>query len=493
MSPFPLRSLYGKLALILAVLFGLVALAFVLLLGQATERYQQEVAQKLNASLAQQIVAEHPLFRDGAVDHAALENLFHDLMVINPRVELYLLDTDGRILGYSAPPGKVLRQRIDLDPVRRFIGGDYTPPLGGEDPRSHARRKVFSAAPIEVAGHRAGYLYVILASEQYDSVAQLLTGSYVLRINALLSLGAVVFALCAALLLFAVLTRRLRRLTGAVETFRHAGFTGVLPQGDSRGDEIDRLTHSINAMAERIAGQVQHLQEVDNQRRELVANVSHDLRTPLASLQGYLETLRLKGGELPEEERRHYLEVAHRHCRHLARLVGELFDLARLDANEVQPVLEPFSLPELVQDVVHKFELRARQRQVTLQAHYDEDLPFVLGDLALIERVLDNLLENALRHTPAGGTVTVAVQPLGEALAVRIIDTGAGIAAEDLPHVFERFYQSDKMRTRGGAGLGLAIARRIVELHGRTIRAASSPGHGTTFAFDLPAQLQAGH
>jgi len=482
------RSLYTKLAVILTLLFGLVALLFVLLLGRTTEHYQQEVAQKLNATLAGNIVAERLLFRDGEIDQDALEQLFHVLMVINPRVELYLLDTGGRILAFSAPPGKVQRQVVDLAPVQRFLSGAYTPPLSGDDPRSLERRKVFSAAPIDVDGKLAGYLYVILGGEQYDSVAQMLAGSYVIKRNMLLSLVVIVFALLAGLLLFALLTRRLRRLTQAVEDFQLAGFSGALPSGRSSGDEIERLTCSINAMAERIAGQVQRLQETDSQRRELVANVSHDLRTPLASLQGYLETLRLKSGDLGREEQLHYLEVAHRHCRHLGRLVEELFDLARLDANEVQPALEPFSLPELVQDVVHKFELRAGQREVTLLADYDADLPFVLGDIALIERVMDNLIENALRHTPAGGTVKVAVKPVGEALAVQVIDTGSGIAAEDLPYIFERFYQSDKMRTRGGAGLGLAIARRIVELHGRTIRAASSSGSGTTFAFDLPVQ-----
>ena len=484
-----MRSLYAKLAIIITILFGLVGMVFVLLMIQATARYQQEVAQKLNATLAEHIVEGQSLFRDGKIDHAALEDLFHNLMVINPRVELYLLDADGRILDFSAPPGKVQLKHVDLAPIRHFIRGDYTPPLRGEDPRSLERHKVFSAAPIDVDGRRAGYLYVILASEQYDGVAQMLAGSYVMKINTLLSLLVVVFAALAGLLLFALLTRRLRRLTRAVENFQHAGFTGALPQGRNRGDEIDRLTLSFNAMAERIARQVQRLQDTDSQRRELVANVSHDLRTPLASLRGYLETLRLKGEGLGEVERIHYLEVAYRHCEHLGRLVEELFDLARLDANEVQPVLEPFSLPELVQDVVHKFELRARQRDVTLLARYDETLPFVVGDIALIERVMDNLLENALRHTPAGGTVTVAIQTFGEAVAVQIIDTGSGIADEDLPYIFERCYQSDKMRSRGGAGLGLAIARRIVELHGRTIRADSTLGRGTTFAFDLPAQM----
>lgn len=484
-----MRSLYTKLALILSALFALVAFAFVLLMGQATERYQQEVAQKLNATLAGNIVGERLLFSDGRIDQAALEHIFHMLMVINPGVELYLLDPDGRILAYSAPAGKVARATVDLGPVRRFISGEYTAPLHGDDPRGSGRRKVFSAAPIDVDGERAGYLYVILASEQYDSVAQQLAGSYVIKFNALLAVVAVVFALLAGLLLFAVLTRRLRRLTRAVEEFRQAGFRGALPPAASGGDEIDRLTLSINAMAGRIAKQVERLEQTDAQRRELVANVSHDLRTPLASLQGYLETLRLKGTELGAEERRKYLETAHRHCLHLGRLVEELFDLARLEANEVQPVLEPFSLPELVQDVVHKFELRAGQRGISLQARHDADLPFVVGDIALIERALDNLLENSLRHTPSGGTVTVAVQPVGAALTVQISDTGSGIAAEELPHIFERFYQSDKSRAQGGAGLGLAIARRIVELHGRSIRAASALGRGTTFAFDLPVQM----
>ncbi|MGD8875364.1 MAG: ATP-binding protein [Gammaproteobacteria bacterium] len=484
-----MRTLYTRLAVILTLLFGLVALLFVLLLSHATEHYQQEVAQKLNTSLAENMVAEHLLFRDGEIDQAALEQLFHGLMVINPRVELYLLDNGGRILAYSAPPGKVQRKSVDLAPVRRFLAGDYTPPLRGDDPRSLERQKVFSVAPIDVDGRLAGYLYVILAGEHYDSVAHMLADSYVIQRNVLLSLVVVTFALLAGLLLFALLTRRLRRLTRAVEDFQLAGFSGALPPARNGGDEIDRLTRSINAMAGRIAGQVQRLQETDSQRRELVANVSHDLRTPLASLQGYLETLRLKGEDLGREEQLHYLEVAHRHCLHLGRLVEELFDLARLDANEVQPVLEPFSLPELVQDVMHKFELRAGQRGVSLLAQYDANLPFVVGDIALIERVMDNLIENALRHTPDRGTVTVAVQPVADVVAVQVIDTGSGIASEDLPYIFDRFYQSDRMRTGGGAGLGLAIARRIVELHGRTIRAASGTGQGATFAFDLPVAM----
>ena len=481
------RSLYAKLAVILTVLFGLVGLFFVFLINQATARYQQEVTQKLNAGLAGNIVAERLLFRDGNIDREALEHIFNMLMVINPRIEVYLLDRSGKILAFSAPEGKVKRQSVDLAPIRSFLRDDFKPPLLGDDPRGLDRSKVFSAVPIDTDGERVGYLYVILAGEAYDSVAQRLLGSYVMKMNTTLAVAAVLFALLAGLLLFALLTRRLRRLAVSMEGFERTGFTGPLPPVGRGGDEIDRLALSFRAMAGRIEAQMQQLQQTDSLRRELVANVSHDLRTPLASLQGYLETLRLRAGSLSEADGKRYIDIALKHCRHLSQLVSELFDLARLDADEVRPALEPFALQELVQDVVQKFELPARQRNIELQAQYSEALPFVVGDIALIERVLDNLLENALRHTPAGGAVTLTLAPVAEAVAVRIADTGQGIAEKDLPHIFDRFYKSAQARTEG-AGLGLAIARRILELHGSVIRADSAPGSGTAFAFDLPAQ-----
>jgi signal transduction histidine kinase len=481
------RSLYAKLAVILTLLFCVVGLLFALLINRASEHYQQEVTQKLNADLADHIVSERLLFRDGNIDQEALAHIFHMLMVINPRIEVYLLDRNGKILAFSAPEGKVKRQSVDLAPVRSFLAGDFARPLLGEDPRALDRRKVFSAATIDIDGERAGYLYVILASEQYDGVAQRLGGSYAIKMNTALAAAVLAFALVAGLLLFSLLTRRLRRLTVAVEGFQQTGVTGVLPHVGRSGDEIDRLASSFRAMAGRIDAQMQQLQQTDSLRRELVANVSHDLRTPLASLQGYLETMRLRAGAISDTERKRYIDIALKHCRHLEQLVRELFDLAKLDANEVRPVLEPFALQELVQDVVQKFELRARQRKIDLQTQYDETLPFVVGDIALIERVLDNLLENALRHTPAGGVVRVTLEAVDQAVAVRISDTGQGIADKDLPHIFDRFYKPSRSGTQG-AGLGLAIARRILELHGSVIRADTTPGRGTAFAFDLPAR-----
>ncbi|MCU1231620.1 MAG: two-component system sensor histidine kinase, partial [Acidobacteria bacterium] len=170
----------------------------------------------------------------------------------------------------------------------------------------------------------------------------------------------------------------------------------------------------------------------------------------------------------------------------LGRLVDELFELAKLDAQLAPIRREPFSMPELVQDVVQKFQLRAEKAEVRLDAELSADLPLVSGDLALMERVLENLIENAIRYTPAGGEVRVSLVPDDGRLTVRVTDTGCGIAEESLPYIFDRFYRGDDAASRAdGAGLGLAIAKRIVELHGSSLSAQSRVNAGTTFTFAI--------
>ncbi|MDZ7751989.1 MAG: HAMP domain-containing sensor histidine kinase [Gammaproteobacteria bacterium] len=488
--PAVLHSLSARLALLLAAMFVLVGIFFVLVMASMTDGYQQEVAQKLNRDLAEQMVAERLLLRDGRVDREGLEHIFHMLMVINPAIEVYLLDSAGHILAFSAPPGEVKREAVDLAPVHAFLGGTRSLPIRGDDPRSRSGRKVFSAAPVEQGSELQGYLYVVLGGQSYENIVDMLRGSYVLKLAAAVVVAGLVFALLLAMLLFTVLTRRLRLLARAIDAFRKTGLVPALAPAARHGDEIDQLRASFEDMAARITGQMERLQENDRLRRAMVANVSHDLRTPLASLQSHLETLRIKESELGGEEKRRYLEIALQNITRLNTLVYELFELAKLDANEVTPECEPFALPELVQDVVQKFELRAEQEGIDLvQDIASTTIPFVVADIGLIERVLDNLLDNALHHTPAGGQVTVSLTPARDHVTVQVRDTGQGIAEHDLPYVFERFYKGSRNpRSQGGAGLGLAIVQRILALHGSVIQATSQSDAGTAFTFDLPSR-----
>ena len=488
------RTLYAKLALWLTLLLLMVGALYTLLTILAMGQQMQEVNQRFNRHLARDLVADRNLVRAGRIDESALEETFHDYMVINPSIEIYLLDPEGAILSYSADPGKVKRRRVSLGPIKAFQEDDPRYPLLGDDPRSHDRSKAFSVTPIPSAEHLEGYLYVILRGERFDSIDQILQQSYILRLSGWAVVVSLICGLAGGLLAFRVLTRRLHRLAHALDEFRGSDFTAPLgrtfdaDRGRADGDEIDRLSLTFEQMADRIVAQILTLKETDNLRRELVAQVSHDLRTPLSSLHGYLQTLQLKGGDLNEAEREEYLAVALRQSERLSRLVEELFELARLDAGEVKPTFEPFAVTELAQDVLQKLRLRARAQGVNLRLSMGGDVPFVSADIGLIERVLENLLDNALTHTPRPGTVRVHIEQSAAGVRLRVIDTGTGIPPTELTRIFERSYRAaDGRYDRHHAGLGLAIAKRILDLHRVSIDVSSTLGQGTSFSFALPS------
>jgi signal transduction histidine kinase len=304
--------------------------------------------------------------------------------------------------------------------------------------------------------------------------------------------GGLVLGLVAGFAAFGLLTTRLQRLAQAMERFRSSNFAEKVPylaaSDTATADEIDRLGHTYNQMADRIIDQLQELRDNDSARRDLIANVSHDLRTPLASLRGYLDTLLLKGDALSERERAFYLETAARQSERLGNLVAQFFELAKLDAGDIKLTREPFVIEELIQDVVQQFRIRAEGKGVELSMAGGGRSHFANADIGLTERALGNLIDNAIRHTESGGSVTVSIRADGSMIEITVADTGSGIPKEALPHVFERSFTLDRSRSSasGGSGLGLAITKRIVELHGGRITVDSVVGEGTRFTFQLP-------
>jgi signal transduction histidine kinase len=484
------RTLFAKISLALFVLFALVGVTFLITSLNSAYFYQQEVAQRLNRDLAKYVVEEHVRFQDGRIDHNALESLFHNMMIINPSLELYLLNSTGEVEAFSVDPDKVVRHKVSLDAIERMLTAAPAFPVLGDDPKSTEREKAFSVAPIEHDGRIYGYIYAVLGSEQVDYISELLQQSYSMR-RSVGTIGlALVFAFTGGLIIVFLLTRRLRRLSQSMEAFRERGFAKAYtdPAGNNSTDEIGVMADTFQRMAGQIEAQLLSLKETDALRRELVANVSHDLRTPLAALKGYIETMMLKNDSLNETDRLHYLQIAHSSSERLNKLVSELFELAKLDAGELTLHKESFSLAELAHDVMHKFNLRAEQLGLNLEADIDPDVPYVEADIGLIERALDNLIDNAMKHTPNGGTVKLALNTDRNLVAVRVADTGHGIAADDLPHIFQRFYRKPgSSEELPGAGLGLAITQRILELHGSELSVDSVLHQGTRFDFTLPA------
>ncbi len=237
----------------------------------------------------------------------------------------------------------------------------------------------------------------------------------------------------------------------------------------------------------RLKLEMQRVTRTDDMRREMVASVSHDLRTPLTALMGQLETVRIKAGTQSAEERTDMIDRALLNAQHMRRLTESLSELGKLENPEFVAQLEPIAMGELADDIVQRHANLASEKGVILSAEYPDGLPLSNVDAGLIERALSNLLDNALRVTPSGGVVTVRVLRVENDLRVEVDDSGPGILQSDQSRVFDRFFQASSHRElRGSSGLGLAIVKRIAELHGGKVSLDSESGQGSRFSFTLP-------
>lgn len=478
------RTLYARLALGLFLLLVTVGALFTVLSLYSVREYTAAINQELNRDLASNLVSDRNLITDNRLNRDALKQLFALYMNINPSIEIYLLDRDGRILSYSADPDKIKRNRVSLEPIQTLMAHPDAFPVPGDDPRSHDRRKVFSVTTVPFQGQPDGYLYVVLRGEEYDLAESMVHSDRLMQMGAGALLVSLIVGLLGGLVYFRLLTRRLSVLTARVEHFE-AGEQPEVEPVTVRGDDIDYLTVRFDQMARRIAAQLELLKDKDQQRRQLVAQVSHDLRTPLASIQGYLEALKLKQQTLSPEERSRFTEVALAETHRLGTLVGELFELAALDAREKQPSPEPFLIAELVHDVVQKHRPGAEEASVNLGISQAEPV-MIQADIEMVERILDNLISNAVRHSPENGAVNVSVRPVNDGGEILVSDSGPGIRKEDLEHLFEPFYQAPGRQGSGHAGLGLAIAQRMAELQGGWIEARNRTSGGAEFRVWLP-------
>jgi signal transduction histidine kinase len=257
-------------------------------------------------------------------------------------------------------------------------------------------------------------------------------------------------------------------------------------------DEIGRLGDEFNTMIQQLDQSRAQRDRLEASRRELIAAVSHDLRTPLASIRAMIEALN-DGVVSDTETISHYLHTIQNETHHLTTLIDDLFELSQIDAGVLKLHFEPTSLADLLSDALESMAPQAERMKVRLHGQVEGTPPRVPLDAARMQRVLYNLIQNAIRHTPADGSIMLTVRGEPGRVELTVADTGEGIQETDLPHVFDRFYRGEAARTRtnrtaaSGAGLGLAIAKGIVEAHGGTISAMSAPGEGATFRVVLPA------
>ncbi len=483
------KTLYAKIASIFLLLILLLGSVLLFVSLNSSLNYVCEASQKLNYNIAAQFARRcQPLLTD-SIHYSGLKKDVMNFREMNPNAEVYMLDSTGSVIASSISKEELQVTTIDMRPVLRFIeANSYANlPIFGDDPQVKGRRKIFSAAKVTIGETKTAYIYVTLASARYDLASDSILSSYILRSGSIAIVITLLFTALIGLLLFFILTKRIRKVTMAVKELTRGNYQKRIELQPGK-DEVAQLAAAFNGMAETIEKNIRKMKKNDRMRRDFTANISHDLRSPLTSIQGCLETIQIKRSALSRSKKEELIDVSLKNVIHLSQLVSHLFELSKLDAKQIQPQKESFSLTELVQDVVLKFQPQANERGIIMEADLKAKLPLVTGDIGMIERVLSNLIDNALKYSPEKGTISIFLSKQKKTVSVRIKDNGPGIPKEDLPHIFNRFYTSDKSRTKGrqGSGLGLAIAQKIAEAHGSRVKVESQMHEGTVFSFQLP-------
>lgn len=478
------KSLYWKISSVFLILMVVVGGVYVYVTATAASDFFKTTKQKLNREVAGELLNDVPVFLNDSLNENAVKRIMDHHMEVNPTIEVYVLDKDGKILTYDAPPEKIKKSHVSLVPIREFLKGEETADyILGNDPKAPDACKVFSVAPVIDGEDTKGYVYAILASEKYDDVSTMLMSNFMYKVGVETFIITVIFAIIIGLISIRYLTRNFKVIEDGVARFRSGDYNNQI-ELKSQG-EFTHLADCLNEMATTISENIDQLKSIEKLRKELVANVSHDLRTPIAITHGYIETLLMKNNTMNAEDRERFLKIVLNSTENLEKLVADLFELSKLESEKVELKLEEISLCEFAHDISNRYKILAEKKGVDFEVNASE-MGTVKVDVALMERVIQNLVDNAIKFTPQGGTVAVDIVKNKGAFQVSISDTGIGIGEQSLPFVFDRYKKLDSdSKNDTGAGLGLAIVKRILELHGIEISVSSSKDEGTKFFFEI--------
>ena len=498
-----------KLALTIFATGLVTALLVVATVVYSFQRFENETAYRRGMVFLGRVVSMYDnIFDMHEQSPDEFQRWLRGLVLYAPDTELYLLDAQGLVLAKTGPAKLKPGVHVALGPVRESIERMDTSYVMGDDPERMDAGAVIVAKPVQraiaqTAAPNAGYLYLVLHTQQLpEGRWDVLRSSFARPVMGLV-IAVVAFTTLLALLIISAVTKPLRTLTQAVATLSQRGLAEGLtvaptsPLPTPTKDEFGQLTGAFEMLLDVCRRQWNALRRIDHFRREGVSNLSHDLRSPLTATVACLETLDGRWSEAAERaDDRRLVEIALRNARNAAGMVRSLGDLAKLDEPEYSLRREAVDVSELLDDIALRFAERAAQQGVVLTALHaagdaDTGPLYARLDVELFERAVANLVDNALKFCPGGSTVTLSARRRDGRIEVSVGDDGPGIAAADLPQLFDRFYQSRQTVAPatgdGGRGLGLAIVKRIVELHEGEVGVESTLGQGTRITTRWPA------
>ncbi|EKM29760.1 his Kinase A domain protein, partial [Vibrio harveyi] len=434
-------SFKSRLVVFTSLWFCLAAAVIALTYNWQKETIELRTKQSLHKELASHMRDDNPLMIGTDYNPKALKSIFHTLMLIGPDFEIYFLDSQGNITTHAAPEGAEIMGKVDLNPIKRFLNDEPFPILG-EDPRNRGEHKVFSVAAIEELGSTVGYLYVVIGSTRHDAIANAQVDTPYIALAGLVLVSILGFALGAYVLVKRSLLNPIERVTNQLQQQAEHDFR-LQPDFTRQVPELVPIANSYQMMAKHIQQQFLQLEYQSSHRRQSLLQLSHDLKTPLSSVLGYLETWRLQH---PESDP--LIDVAFRNCEKLSTQLHSLLDVARKEAPMPNYEYRPVDLGALMAECAETMQSQFARKEVLLKIDVDNEIQTV-GDKGLLERLVLNLLENALRHSPMRSEVHCHAH-----------------LSDDKSRIHFAFINHIEEEAQGGSlGIGTKIVQSILMLH----------------------------
>lgn len=478
-------SIFRRFAIIILSLITVLGLLFIVITYLATTNYHQASTQLLNKDVAKHVAKFSTPFTSQGINKNIADSVFYNAMVMNPNVEVYFLDSTGRVIYFEADENEIKERRIDLLPIKEYIASNGEDYIKNIDPKDPATKKIFSVAEVESGNSTKGYIYIILGSEKSQGIMGLLFESHILNLAIKAFIVILILSIIVSLLYLRRMKKNFNQMVTVLERFEQGDYKARFAV--KQPNELQPVMQAFNKMADLLTASISKLTRAEEERKNFIATISHDLRTPLSIARGYTETLMLKRekGDVTAEEQEKYSQLIYNKMLQIENLVKQLFELSKMEAVEFKPQKEPFIFLEIVQEAVNTFQMVAQEKQVMLKCVQCLYHVWVNADISMMERIVQNLIDNALKSTPEGGCIEAALSSNGNDLIFTIENDGPPLP-DDLLEWVNNFEDgnvlSDKRPLK--LGLGLLIVQKILHLHGASLKAKTQNGKNI-FMFSL--------
>ena len=477
--------LFSRILLMVFALITILSLTFILIAWLSVVHYYQASTQLLNKDVASHIAKFTSPFDQEGLNKQKADSVFYQAMVISPSVEVYFLDTTGRVIYFHGAPNEVTQPVISLETIREYVNRNGQIYIKGPDPRDPSDPKIFSAAAVQGRSGIIGYIYVILGSTEYRSVTHLIFKSHAggLLLEVFLFILLVTFVL--TLLYVNRLERNFRKLILVLKRFESGDLSARFQENDK--NELTPVTDAFNKMAGMLVENIEKLKRAEVERKDFTTNISHDLRTPLAVARGYAETLsmNLENNDAGQSVNAGYSKLIISNIQTVEHMVQQLLDLSKMESAAMKLQKQPFVFSEIVQELVHSLSLTAHEKKIDVRCVDCENTTWIYADIHMMERVVQNLLTNALKFTPENGQILIQLKNLQSQLIFEISNQGERMSENLFSWLKEN--KPDASNTRPyNHGLGLVIVKTILQLHHFPIEAGFIEGIGNSIAFQMP-------